>query len=151
MDEDLHRRLATWASERPEVDALLLYGSRAREDHHEGSDWDFAVLPAPGQDVDRFALYMELGDLLETDHVDVANVERASGLLRYHVARDGLLLFEREPRIFEAFTLRALRHWFDIAPIVRAERDARFRRWGSASPEPSGNPGVSRTGVVGTP
>jgi predicted nucleotidyltransferase len=102
----------------PGLRLLVLHGSRARADAFEGSDWDFAYLADP--DFDELDLRWRLTSALRTDAVDVASLSRAGGLLRYRVARDGKLLWERERGEFERFVLDAVLFWLDVEPIVRA-------------------------------
>jgi predicted nucleotidyltransferase len=69
---------------------LLLFGSRARDESHHRSDWDFGYLATP--DMDRETLQGRLAEVLRTDRIDMVDLERASGLLRYRAARDGRLV-----------------------------------------------------------
>lgn len=102
----------------PELDLLVLHGSRARAEAHPRSDWDFAYSArGPFDDLELRAL---LADRLRTDGIDVVDLGRAGGLLRYRAARDGKIVFERRTGEFERFTLRALRFWLDAAPAIRA-------------------------------
>ncbi len=87
------------------LDVLFLFGSRARGDAHDGSDWDFAYLGSPTLDVERL-----LGGLVlacGTDRVDVVDLSRAGGLLRYRVARDGYTIFERAAGTADRFRVEA--------------------------------------------
>jgi predicted nucleotidyltransferase len=95
---------------------LVLFGSRARGDNESGADWDFGYLARDEADVPGLlaALVEALGD----DRVDLADLGRASGLLRYHAARDGQLLFEATPDAFDRFRLDATRFWCDVAPML---------------------------------
>lgn len=110
------------ASRFPGLRLLALHGSRARGDADVGSDWDFAYLGEEG--LDELELRRRLCDALGTDHIDLADLARAGGLLRFRVAKDGVLLFERNPGAFEDFCYEAARFWFDVADIVRAEHVA---------------------------
>lgn len=107
---------------------LVLHGSRARGDAHEGSDWDFAYLAEP--DCDVIGLSVALSKALDTDEVDLVDLSRASGLLRYRVALEGELVFERRPLGFEAFVLDALRFWFDAGPTILSAQEAVLERLG---------------------
>lgn len=102
----------------PTLRLLVLHGSRARGDAHARSDWDFAYR-ADGA-LDELGLRAMLSRILGTDAVDVADVDRAGGLLRYRAARDGKVLLERERGEFARFSEEALRFWLDAAPVVRA-------------------------------
>ena len=57
---------------------------------------------------------------LETDHVDVLDLDRAGGLIRYCAARDAKVLVERSPGEFQRFALSAIRFWLDAEHAVRA-------------------------------
>src|SRR4051812_49920543 len=98
--EDL-QAVVELARKTPGLDLLLLFGSRARGDSHPGSDWDLGFLARPGFDVDRF-----LGRavrLLGSDQVDLVDLARASGMLRFRAAADGQVLYESQPGQFEDF------------------------------------------------
>lgn len=101
---------------------LILFGSHARGDAHTRSDWDFGFIASPAFDV--AALLAGLVEALDADAIDLVDLERASGLLRYRVARDGYTVFEEESRLGERFRLEAVHFWCDAAPILeRGYRD----------------------------
>lgn len=102
------------------VEVLALHGSRARGDAGPNSDWDFGYLAAPSAAVDAVALLARLTQLLGTDAVDVVDLDCASALLRYRVARDGRVVLERRPGAFVEFRLEATRFWCDAGPVIRA-------------------------------
>jgi predicted nucleotidyltransferase len=99
------------------LDLLLLYGSRARGDAHPMSDWDVGYLGSPS--LDAAGLVASLVTVLGTDRVDVVDLARAGGLLRFRAARDGALVFERAPGLADAFRLEAARFWCDVEPVLR--------------------------------
>ncbi|WP_433503862.1 type VII toxin-antitoxin system MntA family adenylyltransferase antitoxin [Pseudonocardia halophobica] len=102
----------------PGVDALVLHGSRARGDHRQDSDWDLGVLSSDGADL--ASLVTLLVDTLGTEAVDVVDLGRASALLRYRAARDGITLVERTPGVVERFRVDATIYWCDAGPVIRA-------------------------------
>lgn len=112
----------------PELRLLVLHGSRARCNAHERSDWDFAYVADPG--LDELELRAALSRALLTDAVDLADLDRAGGVLRYAVACDGRMLFERSPGEFERYSLAAVRFWLDVEPIFRASHAALLARLG---------------------
>lgn len=95
---------------------LLLYGSRARNEAHALSDWDFAYEADPAFDPD--ALLAALADALHADRIDLVDLDRAGALLRHRVARDGVVLFEHTAGRFDRFWLSAVDTWCDLAPIL---------------------------------
>jgi predicted nucleotidyltransferase len=112
----LGQDLRTLAAAAAGLRLLVLYGSRARGDAHAHSDWDFAYEGDAGLDVD--ALLAELVKRLDVDRVDLVDLGRAGALLRYRVARDGELIFERQAGRFGRFRLEAIDTWCDLAPVL---------------------------------
>jgi predicted nucleotidyltransferase len=106
----------------PGVDVLMLFGSRARGEAGAGSDWDFGYLASPALDLQ--GLIAILTEAVGSDRVDAVDLQRASGLLRYRAARDGVVLVETAPGTADRFRLEAARFWYDAAPILeRGYRD----------------------------
>jgi predicted nucleotidyltransferase len=97
---------------------LVLFGSRARGDATRGSDWDLGYIASA--DFDVFGFLATLVRALGTDRIDLVDLERASGLIRFRAARDGIVLFEATPRAFEEFWFEAVSFWCDMAPVIRA-------------------------------
>lgn len=104
------------AADTPGLRLLVLCGSRARGDAHVGSDWDVAYRAALAFDPD--ALLARLADTLKADRIDLVDVDRAGALLRFRVARDGVVVFEHRSGEFERFWLTAVDTWCDLAPVL---------------------------------
>jgi predicted nucleotidyltransferase len=102
----------------PHLRLLVLFGSRARGDAREQSDWDFGYLAQEGFDPD--ALLLDLVNALGTDRIDLVDLARAGGQMRFRAARDGRALYEAEEGIFQTFWLEAVGFWCDVEPVVRA-------------------------------
>src|SRR5262245_50488875 len=68
------KRLATIGAKYPELRLLILFGSRARGDGRDDSDWDLGHLGEAGMDPD--ALLLDLVDTLDTDRVDLVDLAR---------------------------------------------------------------------------
>lgn len=117
LDADFVAALRCLAERTQGLDLLMLFGSRARGDSHDASDWDFGYL-ASG-DIDYPALLTGIVQAVHTDRVDLVDLTHASGLLRYRAARDGVVVFEARPRLAEAFRLDALDFWCDAGPLLQ--------------------------------
>jgi uncharacterized protein len=94
----------------PEVEAIYLFGSRARGQESPGSDFDVAVLAATAlAPVFRFDLQEALASDLHAP-VDLVDLRAASTVMRVQVIDGGRLLYERSPfrrQLFEATALSA--------------------------------------------
>lgn len=100
----------------PGLSLLVLHGSRARGDAHALSDWDFGYESTGGFDPD--ALLATLADRLKADRIDLVDLTRAGALLRYRVARDGIIWFERRAGRFQQFWLDSVETWCDLGPVL---------------------------------
>ena len=105
------------ARKTPGLELLLLFGSRARGDSHPGSDWDFGYLAGP--ELDPYDLLTRLALLLGTDWIDLVNLNRVNGLLRFRAASEGKTLFESRKGVFERFAVEAISYWCDMGPIIK--------------------------------
>jgi predicted nucleotidyltransferase len=115
--EELAGRLGN-RPETADIRLLVLHGSRARGDHRPDSDWDFGLVSDGEADLD--AVLATLTDVLGTDSVDLVDLRRASALLRYRAARDGVPVLERPVGEFPRFQLEAVQFWCDAGPVIRA-------------------------------
>ena len=83
-------------NQHPEVDAVKLYGSRAKGTFHERSDVDLVLI---GTGIDRFLVADILLDLADTDlpyTVDLQNYsEIKNRALVEHIDRVGMVIYER--------------------------------------------------------
>ena len=123
---DMPGSLAPAVAAVPGLELLVLHGSRARGDSHARSDWDFAFIGGPTLDAD--GLLAILAETLHVDHVDLADLNRASALLRHKAAGDGVVVFERTPGRFKQFQIDALTAWSDMEFVLRAESESMLTR-----------------------
>lgn len=116
--EDGLRRIRDVATRHTALRLVVLFGSRARGEATERSDWDVGYV-ADGP-VDADALLAELVLALGTDRVDLVDLARASGLVRFRAARDGVPVLAASEGGWEAFCLEAASFWCDVEPVLRA-------------------------------
>ena len=133
----------------PEVRLAYLFGSRATGRARPDSDIDIAVLIDDGVCTDarhvnhvlrRVTGHVGGGDV-PSDLLDVVLLNEAPVLLRHHVLRDGVLLYERDEgeRVrFAAWTMRdyqdferllAFHRGWRIAHLKRAETKTTAKSW----------------------
>lgn len=107
------------------LEALILFGSRARGAATARSDWDLGYLAGAGFDPGALLGALVLG--LGTERVDLVDLRTASGLLRYRAARDGRLVWGDEG-VHLRFRLEAIDFWCDVEPVLRPAYDAMLAR-----------------------
>ncbi len=113
--------LADAARATPGLHLLILFGSRGRGDAADHSDWDLGYLGT--EDMDVSALLGVLVTTLRTNMVDLVDLHRASGLLRYRAARDGHAVFEASADAADRFRLEAADFWCDAAAVLQRGYD----------------------------
>ncbi len=141
--EELRLLSPQFAEKRPYLKMLVLFGSRATGKIHAESDWDFAALY--DEEVRKayikdnawawFEVPQLLGQLFEinSDKIDVVELNNCSWLIAHFVARDGVLLYEKDPGGFEYFRLTALRSESELKKFRQDQRqliDMELKEWG---------------------
>ncbi|HYN22823.1 MAG TPA: nucleotidyltransferase domain-containing protein [Thermoanaerobaculia bacterium] len=114
LAERLRQRAANW----PEVRLAVLFGSTARGDARSKSDIDLGILLEPYSPELRFKVEADLGRAAGRP-IDVVLLDDAPPLLRFEIAREGVLLFEREDHFWTDFKTKAMIDWWDWAPTHR--------------------------------
>lgn len=124
----VHEALRAVAARHPGLTLLVLFGSRARGEAAERSDWDFGYLADAA--FDPPTVTAALAEAVGSERIDLVDLARASGLLRFRAARDGVLIHEASPGWFDRFRFDVARFWFDAEPVLRAGYDAILDRLG---------------------
>ena len=103
---DMNERIIRFFRKRPEVVAVYLFGSQARERATEGSDVDLAILVDPQAKVDEFELKRDLmigiSRILRKEiHLVILN--RAGETLSAQVFKHGKCVFNSKPGTLSQF------------------------------------------------
>jgi uncharacterized protein len=115
----------------PDVSLAAAFGSAARGAASPSSDLDIGVAGVPTSRLP--ALAVTLSRLAGRD-VDLIHLETAPPLLRFEIARDGVLLAERTAGLWSAFQARAMVDWWEWAPTARRFAHAAISRLPSGRP-----------------
>lgn len=130
------------AEQIPYLKLLVIFGSRATGRDHTGSDWDFAVLydeklrrmyEQEGWSELRIWAILENAFELSEDKIDVVELNHCSPLMGFLIARDGKLLYEKEPNEFTRFRCKAWKIYADTAKFRKARRrsiELTLQNWG---------------------
>lgn len=124
------KRFAAFCREQG-ISLAILFGSRATGRVHAGSDWDLAVWVEDERLLEsslaaarrKRRLIRNCCNYLQTGNLDLVILNRAGPLIKYEVARNGKLLYEKEPGLFVGFCSRALREHNDARLFYRATRE----------------------------
>ena len=116
--EEIRHRLKPLFQDKA-LQLALLFGSAASDKMHKQSDIDLAFLFDTPADV--LALTNNVIRFLHTDTIDVIDLRRASPLLKFSAMKNGVLIYEREPGIFNAFYSLAFRIYVDTKKLRDAQ------------------------------
>lgn len=116
--EEIRKRLLPLCGDKG-LQLILLFGSAVSGKIHARSDIDLAFLF--DKPVDILALTNRVIRLLHTDNVDVVDLRRASPLLKFAAVKSGMLLYEREPGMFNEFYSLAFRRYVDTKKLRDAQ------------------------------
>jgi predicted nucleotidyltransferase len=103
--------------EMPAVRLAVLFGSAARQTDRPDSDIDLAVL-VEGEADTHSTLAVTLERAVGRP-VDLVWLDSAPPLLRFEIARDGLVLVARDDQVWVQFRAHAMIDWWDWAPTAR--------------------------------
>ena len=138
LSPDVSQKLTRLISlfEKEGVLLAYLFGSLSRG--QAGHDIDLAILTRSGP---AFRLRAAITNCLETERVDLVDLQRASPVLRFEILRTGQLLYAADQALSERFELATLRLYRDTAWLRRQQREylrERMEQWSSGE-KPSSN------------
>jgi predicted nucleotidyltransferase len=128
----------------PYLKMLVLFGSRATGNTNANSDWDFAVLwneekynsYIEEHPLALFELHAILGQVfkINSDKIDIVELNHCSDLIAHFVARDGNVLYEYQAQEFHKFKQKVLLSNSELEKIKKnkLENIENFlQRWGA--------------------
>lgn len=97
LSPEIIEALRNTSARYPEVDELVIFGSRARDEARPGSDIDLAIL-GPKLDEGRFAeLWNDLEELPIAFKMDIIHFDRLmDDNLKKQIQRDGKVIYRRK-------------------------------------------------------
>jgi predicted nucleotidyltransferase len=130
---DLQQRALIIGDRIPYLKFLVLFGSRARGDAYERSDWDFAMLcdedarqtAIANKSYGFLAVHNAIEDCFDIggERMDVVDVTRCSVLIAHYIAAEGVVLYESEIGIFKDFQQRVTMNQQAIAELSASLRE----------------------------
>ncbi|MBU7005985.1 type VII toxin-antitoxin system MntA family adenylyltransferase antitoxin [Phosphitispora fastidiosa] len=112
-------------AQRFQLNLLVLLGSYAAGDFRQGeSDIDLAYLGDEIKGIERhLELINELSRIFEYSKIDLIDLQKASGLLKYEIAVKGRVLFERSEGLFERYKLYCYRYYYDTDKFRQGKKE----------------------------
>ncbi|MBE9063445.1 DUF433 domain-containing protein [cf. Phormidesmis sp. LEGE 11477] len=116
--EDLAAAIPSIVEKAPYIQLLVLFGSRARGAASRNSDWDFAFLcdeeqrrqyESGGLSFLRIRGILQSIYHLKDEQIDVIEMKDCSDLLAHYIAKEGKILYEQSPGIFDTFKQKKLK------------------------------------------
>lgn len=111
-------QLRAAAARIPDVDLVVLFGSRAGGTVHPSSDIDLAIRVVEATPARKREVELELLRAVASP-LDAVFLDEAPPQLRFEVARSGSIVFERSAGLWVRERVRAMVDWWDWAPIAR--------------------------------
>jgi predicted nucleotidyltransferase len=124
---DLHEKLRAAAVGLPSIKLLALFGPAARGELRQGSDVDLLVDLEPDTLEERIRVEAALGRAADRE-VDIIHAHGAPPLLRFEIARDGVVLHEMAEGAWTHFKAMAMLDWWDYRPTAEIYQRAALAR-----------------------
>lgn len=109
-----------------DLNLLVLFGSRAKNSHKKGSDYDLAFLPKYDFSInDEISLFDDLGDIFKEEPFDLVNLEKNhSVVLKQQIFQYGYLIYENKEYLFEKEKEFAFFDYIDSIALLRPNKEA---------------------------
>jgi predicted nucleotidyltransferase len=108
IDEKLRKVLQSIGSRYEKIVAFILFGSRARGDYVEDSDWDIAILASQSlkeEELEDIVNEIAKNFGIPVDRVDLVDLSQALNELIYKVLRDGKTLYVKDWNMYRRIVL----------------------------------------------
>mgnify|MGYP006286494137 CR=1 FL=1 len=129
--QDISTSMAQECAACPHVIAGYVFGSWAKGTARENSDVDVAILIAYGTEhaFDYLEFKVQLERRLNRD-VDLVLLNQAGEIIKYLIRRDGVRVFERDPRKRKDWEIRSRKMYQDYLHLHQIYMQGMRRRFG---------------------
>ena len=115
-----------------DIDVLAYFGSYQTEYYNKESDIDVGFLSSRTLSTDELcSLLEELIIFHRKSEIDLVDLRTADPILRYEVALNGRVLYEREKGLFEKYSLYYIKRHYELKHVM----EDRVKRIGKAIEE----------------
>ena len=117
------KKVAPILAKKYKLDFIIIFGSYARGKIRQNSDIDIGFMGKIDFQ-EELNLAGVVSDLLQTNHLDLVNLNRASPFLGNLASREALLVYEKQKGIFADFRTYVFKRSVETKPL----RDLNFNR-----------------------
>lgn len=104
------------------IDMFVYFGSYGTRFFHSESDIDIAFLSSEDMDYKKKMLMLE--DLIKyhrKSEIDLVDLKTADPLLRYEVACNGKVFYERQEELFNKYSLFYIKNYYELRPVIKQQ------------------------------
>ncbi|OGM23035.1 hypothetical protein A2865_04800 [Candidatus Woesebacteria bacterium RIFCSPHIGHO2_01_FULL_39_17] len=122
LSSDIRKKIIRYFSEKPEIEAVYLYGSQAKGFARSDSDIDLAILVNDkgnfrGFDIPQTRYLYDLGKITHKEF-EVQNLESCPVDFAHRVISEGKILLGIDSKKRVEFEEKILREFFDMKPSI---------------------------------
>lgn len=102
---------------------LMVFGSQAAGKTHPKSDVDFGFLAQKRMGLLEIAkMQLEFSKKLKIPNLEMVDLKLATPLLLKNIARDAILLYQKEPGLFERFKIYGIKLFMEAQALLRLRK-----------------------------
>lgn len=108
--------------EKYKIKILVYFGSYGTEYYHNESDIDIAYLSDSDLSFEEQNTFLE--DLIKfhkKSEIDLVDLKSADPILRFEIARNGRVLYEKEPNLFDRYSLYYIKRIYELRPVIKEQ------------------------------
>jgi uncharacterized protein len=104
---------------------LILFGSRAKGQHREDSDWDLAYLAQRDlTSKKKMDLYSDLEDVAKFNTIDLIDLNATEdALLKKNIFQNSICIHEGQKCLFDKMLTDAIYEYIDYMPLYEIEKN----------------------------
>lgn len=105
-----------------DLDLFVLFGSRAKGNYTENSDWDFAFYKKiPLTDKKKEELLFELIEILENDNIDLIEIDviKTPPYLIFNILRTGKVIYEKDKKLYYEMLNNSFIDYIDLEYLLK--------------------------------
>ncbi|MBI5004016.1 nucleotidyltransferase domain-containing protein [Candidatus Kaiserbacteria bacterium] len=116
-------------AEKHGLSLVVLFGSQATGKTHAGSDTDIAFFSIQPKNMLEIAeMQMEFTEKLRIKDLELVDLAGKAPLFLKQVADQGIVLYEKDPSVFDEFQIYAFKRYVEAKPLY-AMREAALHKY----------------------